>query len=88
MKSNKQFSKNFPALFEKYEIFIILTGVVIVFLLAGVLFFEKAYKTTTNIFEVSIDLPKVNEGLFNKTVEELGARKQMAPDIPIIDPFR
>ena len=88
IKSNKQFLRNFPVLFEKYEVFIILAGVAIVFLLAGALFFEKAYKTTVSIFEVSVDLPKVNERLFNKTVEELDARKQMAPDIPIIDPFR
>jgi len=88
IKSSKKSFGSFPVLFEKYEIFIILTGVVIVSLLAGALFFEKAYKTTTSIFEVNVDLPKVNEELFNKTVEELSARKQMAPDIPIVDPFK
>lgn len=77
-----------PALFERYEIFIIVIGIGTVFIIAGILFYQKAYKITTTIPEVAVDLPRVQTLLFEKTVEELEQKKSMAPDLPIINPFR
>lgn len=80
--------KDLPVLFERYELFIVVFGMGAVFLIAGVLFYEKAYKTTTIAPEVVVDVAKVNTPLFQKTAGELEQKKQIAPDLPIIDPFR
>ena len=88
VKLNKDFLKNLPFTIEKFEVFIILAGVVIVSLFAGLIFYERAYKIIISMPEVVSDAPKVNSALFEKTAEELEQRKQMAPDLPIIDPFR
>ena len=80
--------KNLPFIFERYEIFVIVLGVIAVFLLAGFIFYEKAYKTTITIPDIEIEATRVKTELFEKTIRELEERKQMAPDLPIIDPFR
>lgn len=80
--------KNFPAFFERYEIFVILAGVVIVFLLAGWIFYSKAYKTVNAPPSVSPSLPSIDKVLFDKTISELEQKKQPLPSEPIIDPFR
>ncbi|MFY9457910.1 MAG: hypothetical protein WAP23_03210 [Candidatus Spechtbacterales bacterium] len=88
IKLNTRFFRDLTFLFEKYEFFVILAGIVIVFLLGGFFFYKEAYRTTTDIPMVEVVVPKVNAELFKKTVEELEGRKGMAPDLPIIDPFR
>lgn len=80
--------KDFPMLFERYEIFIILLGMGVAFLLAGVVFYQKAYRVTATVPETTVDVPRVNTPLFEKTVEELAQKQQMAPDLPIVDPFQ
>ena len=80
--------KDFPVLFERYEVFIILLGMGVVFLLAGVVFYQKAYKVTATIPEATTDVLRVNISLFEKTIEELEQKRRMAPDLPIIDPFQ
>jgi hypothetical protein len=87
-KLSNKLLKDLPALFEKYEILVILSGIVIVFLLGGFFFYKQAYKTTTDVPIVEVLVPKVNAELFEKTVRELEGRKGMAPDLPIIDPFK
>ncbi len=87
-KLSNKLLRNPPSLFEKYEIFVILTGIIIVFLLGGFLFYKEAYRTTTDVPVVRVEVLKVNAELFQKTVEELEGRKGMAPDLPIIDPFQ
>ena len=86
----KQFTnlKDFPIFFERYEVFIILLGIGVAFLLAGTVFYQKAYKVTVIIPEAVVDVPRVNTFLFEKTVEEIEQKKRMAPDLPIIDPFQ
>ena len=86
----KQFAnlKDFPVLFERYEIFIILLGIGVAFLLAGTVFYQKAYKVTATIPETTVDVSRVDTALFEKTIEELEQKKRMAPDAPIIDPFQ
>ena len=86
----KQFAnlKDLPVLFERYEVFIILLGMGVVFLLAGIVFYQKAYKVTATIPEAAVDVPRVNASLFEKTVEEIEQKKRMAPDAPIVDPFQ
>ena len=86
----KQFPnlKDFPAFFERYEVFIILLGIGVIFLLAGIVFYQKAYKVTSAIPEATVDVLRVNTSLFDKTVEEIEQKKLMAPDLPIIDPFQ
>lgn len=88
VKFNARYLAKLPFLFEKYEIFAILTGIVIAFLLGGFFFYKEAYRTTTDVPMVEVEVSKVNAELFQKTVEELEGRKGMAPDLPIIDPFR
>lgn len=88
IKLNKNLPADLPMMFEKYEIFVVISGIIFVFLFAGFLFYEKAYKATIVPPEVFVDVPKVNTALFEKTVEELEQRKQTAPDLPIIDPFQ
>ncbi len=77
-----------PFLFERYEFFIMIGGVLIVFLIAGFLFYEHAYKTVRAVPDVSVEAPKINQQLFEQTVEELAQKKQPSPDEPIVDPFR
>ena len=86
----KQFAnlKDFPVFFERYEIFIILLGIGVSFLLAGMVFYQKAYKVTATIPETTVDVSRVDTVLFEKTIEELEQKKRMAPDAPIIDPFQ
>lgn len=88
MKFDNNFLKNLPFIFEKYEIFIILVGVLVAFLFAGFLFYENAYKTVNFIPDVEVELPTVQRELFEKTVKDLDDRRKMAPDLPIIDPFQ
>jgi len=88
VKLDKRFLRELPFLFEKYEIFIILFGIVVAFLLAGFILYENAYKTTTTIPDVTVDVTRINSNLFEKTVRELEQRKQLTPDLPIIDPFQ
>lgn len=80
--------KDIPFLFERYEFFIILIGTLLVFLLGGFVFYKKAYKAVEIIPEVRVEVMRVNSYLFEKTIEELRQRKQMTPDLPIIDPFQ
>lgn len=80
--------KNLPFIFERYEIFIIIVGVVVVFLLALFVFYKKAYITVNSSPDVDVEVKKVRSELFEQTIDELEQRKQMAPDLPIIDPFR
>jgi len=80
--------KDFPMFFERYEVFIILLGIGVVLLLAGIVFYEKAYKVTATIPEAVVDVSRVNIRLFEKTIEEIEQKKLMAPDVPIIDPFQ
>ena len=86
----KQFAnlKDFPVFFERYEIFIILVGIGVAFFLAGMVFYQKAYKVTATIPETRVDVSRVQTALFEKTIEELEQKKRMAPDAPIIDPFQ
>lgn len=77
-----------PLYFEKYELFIIFSGAVAAFLLGGFIFYIKALKAVDVIPEVEISVLKVRSDLFDKTIEELGQRKEAAPDLPIIDPFK
>jgi len=88
IKFNKKILKDTPFLFERYEIFVIVLGVAVVFLLAGFIFYEKAYKTASTVPDIEIEVTRVKAELFEKTIQELEQRKQMAPDLPIIDPFR
>ena len=86
----KQFAnlEDFPVFFERYEIFIILLGMGVAFLLAGTVFYQKAYKVTATVPETTVDVPRVHTSLFEKTIEELEQKKRIAPDLPIIDPFQ
>lgn len=88
VKFNARYVAELPSLLEKYEIFVILAGIVTVFLLGGFFFYKEAYKTTTDAPMVEVNVLKVNAEFFKKTVEELEGRKGMAPDLPIIDPFQ
>lgn len=80
--------RDIPFLFERYELFIVIGGVLIVFLIAGLLFYEHAYKTVRAIPDVSVEAPRIQQALFDKTLEELAQKKQPLPDASIIDPFR
>ena len=77
-----------PFLFERYELYIVIAGVLIVFLIAGFLFYEHAYKTVRAVPNVSVEVLQINQPLFDKTVKELAQKKQPLPSEPIIDPFR
>lgn len=80
--------RDIPFLFERYELFVVIIGFFVVFLVAGLLFYEKAYKTVRAIPDVSVESPQIKQSLFDKTVEELARKKQPPPAAPIIDPFR
>jgi len=80
--------KNLPAAFERYEIFVIAGGVIVVFLLAGWVFYNKAYKTVIAPPSVSVALPNVNKVLFDKTLQEIEHKKQPPSSEPLVDPFR
>lgn len=83
----KIFAEKVPVYFERYEIITILAGAIMFFLLAGLVFYLKAYKVTESVPDTEDDAFRVNSELFEKTVKELEQRKTMAPDLPIIDPF-
>lgn len=87
-KPKRENFKNIPFIFERYEIFVIIIGIFVVSLIAGFLFYEKAYKTVTTTPEFTETVSEINDKLFKKTGEELEQRKEMAPDLPIIDPFK
>lgn len=80
--------KNFPEFFERYELFIIALGIIIVFVIAGFIFYNKAYKTVAVPPTVSVELPKINQPLFEKTLKELEEGKQAPPAEQTVDPFR
>ncbi len=81
--------KNFPAAFEHYEIFVVLTGIVIVIFLAEWIFYDKAYKTTTVPPSVSFSLPRINKVLFDEIFQEIKEKEQPLPaSEPVVDPFR
>lgn len=82
--------KNLPATFERYEIFVMTGGVIVVFLLAGWVFYNKAYKTVTapRRDAASIALPNMNKVLLDKTLQEIEQKKQPPSSEPIVDPFR
>lgn len=87
-KSIKVFWSKLPFYFERYEVIVILVGALVCFSLAGLVFYTKAYKVVESLPEVEAGLLNVNTALFEKTIVELEQRKIMAPDLPIIDPFK
>ena len=84
----KRAFEELPFYFEKYEAFIILIGALLMFLMAGFIFYTKAYRVVETTPKVDVSVERIRSDLFDKTIEELKQRKEAAPDLPIIDPFR
>lgn len=80
--------KRIPFVFERFELAVVIFGAAVAFVLAGLLFYQKAYKTVTIPPEVEVRIPKINEALFNSILNELEQKKQLPSSEPIVDPFR
>lgn len=80
--------KELPEIFERYEIFVIAGGAIVAFLIAGLIFYNSAYKTVSTPPKASVQLPQINKFLFDKTLKELEVKKQPISSEPIVDPFR
>lgn len=74
--------------FERYEFLIVIGGALLVFLIAGILFYFKAYRTVSKTPEGTAQITKINRALFDKVLKDLEQKKQAPKDLPIIDPFR
>jgi hypothetical protein len=77
-----------PQLFERYELFVVVGGAVFIFLIAGFIFYQNAYKTVSADVEGEVSIPKIETALFEQVLEDLREKKQPFPDEPIIDPFK
>lgn len=80
--------EDLPRFFERYELFVVVGGAVFVFLIAGFIFYNSAYKTISADIEGEVSIPKIETGLFEQVLEDLREKKQPFPDESIIDPFR
>jgi len=80
--------KNIPFAFERYELFVVIGGTLAVVVLAGFLFYTKAYQIVATPPEVSIETPEINQALFEQALQDLKVKKQPVSGEPIIDPFR
>jgi len=80
--------RNLPAFFERYEVFVIIAGVLIAFLFTGVVFYNNAYKTVNTVPEVEVEMPAIETSLFDTILEDIEEKKQLPPELPVIDPFR
>ena len=80
--------KDLPEFFERYEVFVIAGGAIVAFLIAGLIFYNNAYEIVSTPPKASVDLPRINKFLFDKTLKELEAKKQPVSSEPIVDPFR
>jgi len=80
--------KDLPVVFERYEFFVIIFGTVIIFLFAGFVFYNNAYKTVLTIPEVEVELPSINSAAFDEILQDLEQKKQPLPNQPVVDPFR
>lgn len=81
-------AEDLPRIFERYEIFVVIAGAIIVFLIAGFIFYNNAYKTISADIEGEVSIPKIETVLFEQILEDLKEKKQPFPNDPIIDPFR
>lgn len=77
-----------PRVFERYEILIVLLGTLVAFVVAGSIFYEKAYRTVSTPPNPEVQAPSIDQALFQKTLKELEAKKQVLPPEAIVDPFR
>jgi len=81
-------SEDLPRLFERYELFVVVGGAVVVFLIAGFIFYNNAYKTIHADIKGEVSIPKIETVLFEQILEDLKEKKRPPLDDPIIDPFR
>ena len=81
-------ARNLPRIFERYEIFVIVGGVLITLVFAGWIFYSKAYKTVNTVPQISVSLPSINKPLFDKILLEIEQKKQPLSSEPIVDPFK
>ena len=77
-----------PAMFEKYELYVGLAGIISAFLLAGLLFYFNVYEDIVVEPEVSIENIRVNEGVLERVLKELDAKSQIPAEQAVTDPFR
>ena len=80
--------EDIPHLFERYELVVVIVGIVVVFLISGFVFYSKGYKTTDVLPEVAVKVPRINKALFDQIIKDLEEKKQIPPSQSVIDPFR
>lgn len=74
--------------FERYELFVGLAGVCVVFLMAGVIFYFVVSSGLKSEINVSIKEVKIDKGLLGEVLVGLEAKNKIPKESVIIDPFQ